>query len=68
MANKEAHAPRPEQPDGATPKRKRPHDKLLSLYPMTEDEALRQLLDAGPLPGKQHTKKTAHHYGGATTW
>lgn len=30
----------------------RGHDKPLSLHPMTEDEVLRRLLDAGRLPGK----------------
>jgi hypothetical protein len=44
-------------PDSATPRKrqpaKKPHDKPLSLYPMTEDEALRRLLDGGPLPGKR---------------
>ena len=63
----ESERPRPHAKTPPRRDKKRPRDKPLSLYPVTEDEVLRQLLDAGPLPGKEHTKKKTHHYGGATT-
>jgi hypothetical protein len=49
--------------DNTTPKpeTKRGHDKLVSLRPLTEDEALRRLLYAGPLPGKRGKQKQRPH-------